>query len=1297
MKSIITGLILLVISSLLIKESLAQYPDMIVIQNVPEEIAWEIVYQGFNEQNIRLNNYNRQTGIALSNFFTYTSMLIDNRAKYQVKYINGNIEISLVNRQYMSTEGWADNLFPLSKKSKKKFLVPLENIIMKLLEDNPVTNVEEQLPDQSPMNWQDQEQAENQNMSGNEESIGFHPIAIISCYPVSGSTSIDFELSGKNSFDYVTLIQDLKFRWDLDNDGNWDDVWSANTDIKHRFSSNGIHTVRMEVMDTDENIHETTHQILVEDFTPCPDLPTVTYLEQTYNTVLIGDQCWMRENLNAGDMIFQMMDMKNNGKLEKYCYDNYPEFCKKYGGLYQWGELMEYKPGDSTGICPEGWHIPSVDEFDTLFSFLGGINIAGERMKEKGSLFWPAPETIITNHSGYAALPGGKLNSDYRFYGLGTRAYLATTKAILSEDGYIHSVINPNDGQWNDTKIKQDTSFNMFLFKDSMAVEYEKMPVSEGVSVRCIKNGENIPEKPVAKFHYYHPVPYPDHMRKPYNIYRLNPFPSYDMQDPDSELKAKWTIWYWNRERSLLFSEEFNPLKIKEETLEQDHTYLVRLIIKDTDGNTDTTFNFLEVEKNTPPHAILTTPFRGCVDSTQWLPFKAIWSWDREYHFEHLTYSWNYDFIDGEVGNTSDNQSDHIICYGKEVDSDHNYYYQPGSIRHHGQYCLSPDNPDQDFKYDVRYFLEKHSPTYLRKHQIMYLDPFVFGDGRGIEYIPEDTLVVDRSGITIERDLVRQPYMWSTRHRYFESGNYRVRLIVTDPEGLSDTAYAEVCIDSEQEGQKDNAPNPYFEVYPGSGTLCDTFTFDASCSYDTEDPLERLEFCWFLDWSRHKKYPHKDWSKDNMIVKYQYGNFNPLEGTGSYSIRLGVRDTKGKTKYYTREFLEVEYEECNSPPVAAFTINPSIATPNKAVILNASESYDNEDDISLLHFRWDFYGDGKYDTEWSNLQQTQHAYKHTGKYGVKLQVKDSKGDTSHVIHVVEITENVKVIGDTPLPTNCPKKEYELYFPFDEDKVLDSLDTYAALGYKLIAGSIALCIFEKETNGDKIYPLKVLEKSSIDKFNELAKEKWIVVSELLYTFLIQDIDAPLYEYTYSDDLSYYDLRQCENFLPGGDNISVFNEYGSRGWEIIGIPGKALFRKNKDENITYQYKSFNINVKDFTELEQLGKEGWQYGAMLHVSNCLDEQMPIILKRRTDMGDVFYYDFATVDKPSDIPSFVAVMGNPEKEKQMIEAFNPLYWQLNKHGQGGWTLAMFTNAHEEYFGKDKVIIVFQTPVCNR
>ncbi len=134
----------------------------------------------------------------------------------------------------------------------------------------------------------------------------------------------------------------------------------------------------------------------------CPGTPTVSWAGKTYNTVQLGTQCWLRENLDVGIMVADSQDQTNNGTIEKYCYNNSHAHCVTYGGLYQWEETLQY---DTTqggrGICPPGWHIPTLAELQTLSDTVGGDGTALKAVGEGtggGS---------GTNASGFSALLAG--------------------------------------------------------------------------------------------------------------------------------------------------------------------------------------------------------------------------------------------------------------------------------------------------------------------------------------------------------------------------------------------------------------------------------------------------------------------------------------------------------------------------------------------------------------------------------------------------------------------------------------------------------------------------------------------------------------------------------------------------------------------------------------------------------------------------------------------------------------------------------------------------------------------------
>ena len=100
---------------------------------------------------------------------------------------------------------------------------------------------------------------------------------------------------------------------------------------------------------------------------PCHGIPTVDYGGQIYHTIQIYSQCWLKENLNIGIRIPEGKEQTDNDTIEKYCYADLLNSCKNYGGLYQWGEMMQYANTEGAqGICPPGWRIPTNEEWKIL-------------------------------------------------------------------------------------------------------------------------------------------------------------------------------------------------------------------------------------------------------------------------------------------------------------------------------------------------------------------------------------------------------------------------------------------------------------------------------------------------------------------------------------------------------------------------------------------------------------------------------------------------------------------------------------------------------------------------------------------------------------------------------------------------------------------------------------------------------------------------------------------------------------------------------------------------------------------
>ena len=192
----------------------------------------------------------------------------------------------------------------------------------------------------------------------------------------------------------------------------------------------------------------------------CPDCPTVLYEGKTYHTVQIGTQCWLKENLDVGIMIDSLQNQVNNSVIEKYCYDNDTANCTAYGGLYQWNEAMQYiTTQGAKGICPTGWHIPTLAEFQTLRE---SVNLDGNALKAVGQ---GTGSGTGTNTSGFSVLLAGGRSSGGYFSNLGYKAYF-----------------------WSSIEYYAD-AYGPYLstFFSSIFLEYRYIK-SNGFSVRCMKD-----------------------------------------------------------------------------------------------------------------------------------------------------------------------------------------------------------------------------------------------------------------------------------------------------------------------------------------------------------------------------------------------------------------------------------------------------------------------------------------------------------------------------------------------------------------------------------------------------------------------------------------------------------------------------------------------------------------------------------------------------------------------------------------------------------------------------------------
>lgn len=159
----------------------------------------------------------------------------------------------------------------------------------------------------------------------------------------------------------------------------------------------------------------------------CPS--SVTDIDgNIYNTINIGSQCWMQENLKVtryrnGTPIATLTDSAWAKQWENpatgigaYCdYNKNAANGNTFGHLYNW-----FAVNNPAGLCPAGWHIPSNSEWTVLATFLGGEGVAGGKMK--ATTLWNLPN-VATNSSGFTAFGGGYRSWGGPFDGMGTDGF----------------------------------------------------------------------------------------------------------------------------------------------------------------------------------------------------------------------------------------------------------------------------------------------------------------------------------------------------------------------------------------------------------------------------------------------------------------------------------------------------------------------------------------------------------------------------------------------------------------------------------------------------------------------------------------------------------------------------------------------------------------------------------------------------------------------------------------------------------------------------------------------------------
>lgn len=214
---------------------------------------------------------------------------------------------------------------------------------------------------------------------------------------------------------------------------------------------------------------------------------------QTYKTVKIGTQIWMAENLNYAytDVSYNYGNYTSDST--SWCYNDSVEYCAKYGRLYTWAAAMDSAGTWTTngkgcgydseacsptypvrGICPEGWHLPSEDEWKRLITAVGGSSAVGQMLKSTGG--WNKISGYVDSGNGIDAYSFSALPAGYRNY-----------------SGYKDE--GRNADFWVSTKNSGYFAYAMSLTSTNSITGLANTFIGDGYSVRCVKDeAETAPE-----------------------------------------------------------------------------------------------------------------------------------------------------------------------------------------------------------------------------------------------------------------------------------------------------------------------------------------------------------------------------------------------------------------------------------------------------------------------------------------------------------------------------------------------------------------------------------------------------------------------------------------------------------------------------------------------------------------------------------------------------------------------------------------------------------------------------------
>jgi len=628
-----------------------------------------------------------------------------------------------------------------------------------------------------------------------------------------------------------------------------------------------------------------------------------------YRAVKIGNQWWMAENLKVTHF--------KNGDLipDYYVYNHEGQYADIYGRLYN-NNVLE----DERGLAPEGWHIPTADEWNTLQQTIG--NNFGEKLK--APIEWGKEDGNCDgiDSYGFHVLPAGRFEIDHD---------------MAMED---FTGMPEWTGFWNSGK-----GYTSFTKEDCGISDISLYNGEYYLSIRCVKDStEN--EPPDASFNVSPGA------GSILTSFLFDASSCSDMEDSLSQLQVRWD---W--ENDGIWDTDYSTTKTKSHQYNLEGNYIIKLEVMDKDGLADTVTKQIFV-KNIEDGLIAYYPFNGNADDesgneNNGVVHGAILTNDRfGNNFSAYQFDGDNDYIncgnDSSINISGSNSNitmsawfyaedvesrQNIISKGRDYTSNYGYHLNLNNQKNRGLYRLSDGTNN----------IVQTTPVIKTNTWYNVVTTF-----NGVESKIYINGILQNINTEIGQIGISTTNLIIGCHSQSPPAWYTFKGVIDDVR-----IYNKVLSDSDilnlfhENGWIDNNTPPIalFTATPDSGTTNTEFVFDANGSCDIEDSTSQLQVRW-------------DWDNDGVWdTEYSYTKLDThqYETPGTYTVKLIVMDTEGATD---TSFQNIIVDDIHDTLIAYFPFNgnakDSSGFKNDGIVYNASLTQDRfGNDSSAYYFDGD--------------------------------------------------------------------------------------------------------------------------------------------------------------------------------------------------------------------------------------------------------------------------------------------------------------------------------------------------------